>query len=51
MEGWQKKIKFHLGRNEDWCSYFSGFIPEFNGAVLLVVGDVPVDSKASMVTS
>jgi hypothetical protein len=29
----------------------AGFILEFNGAVLLVVGDVPVDSKTPMVTS
>ena len=33
------------------CSYFSEFILGFNGATLSVVGDVPVDSKTSVVTS
>ena len=33
------------------CSYFSGFISGFNGTILLVVGDVPIDSEAPMVTS
>ena len=33
------------------CSHFSEFIPGFNGAMLSVVGDVPVDNEAPMVTS
>jgi hypothetical protein len=33
------------------CSYFSGFNPGFNGAILSMVGDIPVDSEASVVTS
>jgi hypothetical protein len=33
------------------CSYFSRFNPGFNGAMLSVVGDDPVDSEASVVTS
>jgi hypothetical protein len=33
------------------CSYFSRFILRFNGVIFLVVGDVPVDSKAFVVTS
>ena len=33
------------------CLYFPRFIPEFNGATLSVMGDVPVDSEASVVTS
>jgi hypothetical protein len=33
------------------CSYFLGFIPGFNGAMLSVVGDVLVDSEAPVVTS
>ena len=33
------------------CSYFSGFILGFNGIVLSVVGDIPVDSEAPVVTS
>ena len=33
------------------CSYFSGFIPGFNGAILLVIGDVPVDNETPVVTS
>jgi hypothetical protein len=32
-------------------SYFPGFIPGFNGAMLSVVGDVPVDSETPVVTS
>ena len=31
-------------------SYFSKFISVFNGAMLLVVGDVPVDSETPVVT-
>ena len=33
------------------CSYFSEFIPEFNGAILSVVHDVPVDNEVPVVTS
>ena len=33
------------------CSYFSEFISGFNGTILSVVGDVPVDSKTRVVTS
>jgi hypothetical protein len=33
------------------CSYFSGFIAGFNGAILLVVGGMPVDSDVPVVTS
>jgi hypothetical protein len=33
------------------CSYFSGFISGFNGAMHSVVGDVPVDSEVPMVAS
>jgi hypothetical protein len=33
------------------CLYFSEFILEFNNAILLVGGDMPVDNKAYMVTS
>ena len=32
------------------CLYFPGFILGFNGAMLLVVDDVPVDSEAPVVT-
>ena len=32
-------------------SHFSEFISGFNGAMLSVVGDVPVDSDALVVTS
>jgi len=32
-------------------SYFSEFIPRFNGTIILVVGDVPVNSEMSVVTS
>jgi hypothetical protein len=32
-------------------SYFPGFISGFNGAILLVVGDVPVDSETPVVIS
>jgi hypothetical protein len=31
--------------------HFPEFIPEFNGTMLSVVGDVPVDNKAPVVTS
>jgi hypothetical protein len=31
-------------------SYFSGFIPGFNDVMLLVIGDVLVDSEAPVVT-
>jgi hypothetical protein len=30
---------------------FSWIIPGFNGAMLSIVGDVPIDSEASVVTS
>ena len=44
-----------LGRfkSSTWygCSYFSGFIPGVNGAILSVVGDVPVDNEVPVVTS
>ena len=33
------------------CSHFSGFIPGFNGAMLSMVVDVPVDSETLVVTS
>ena len=33
------------------CSYFFGFISGFNDAMLLVVGDIPVDSEALVVIS
>ena len=33
------------------CSYFSEFISGFNGTILSVVGDVPVDNEAPVVTS
>jgi hypothetical protein len=33
------------------CSYFPEFIPRFNGVIFLVVGDVPVDSETSVMTS
>ena len=33
------------------CLYFPGFISGFNGTILSVVGDVPVDSKTRVVTS
>ena len=43
----------HPGKSSTWhgCSHFSGFILGFNDAVLLVVGDVSVDSEAPVVTS
>jgi hypothetical protein len=33
------------------CSYFYEFILEFNGAILSVIDDVPIDSEAPAVTS
>jgi hypothetical protein len=33
------------------CSYFPGFIPRFNGAMLSVTSDVPVDNDAPVMTS
>ena len=33
------------------CSHFSEFISGFNDTMLLVVGDIPVDSEAPVVTS
>jgi len=33
------------------CSHFPRYITGFNGAMLSVVGDVPVDSEAPVVTS
>jgi len=39
-----KSLTWHV------CSYFPGFISGFNGVVLSVVGDVPVDSETSVVT-
>jgi hypothetical protein len=43
----------HLGSVLDLhgCSYFSNFIPGFNGVILSVVDDVSVDSEPPMVTS
>jgi len=43
----------HPGKSSTWhgCSYFFGFIPWFNGAMLLVVGDVPIDSEAPVMIS
>jgi hypothetical protein len=41
----------HLGLNPRFagCSYFSGFILRFTGAILLVVDDFLVNSEAPMV--
>ena len=33
------------------CSHFPEFILEFKGVILSVIGDLPVDSEASLVTS
>ena len=44
----------HLGsshRLRHGCSHFPEFILEFKGVILSVIGDLPVDSEASLVTS
>jgi hypothetical protein len=33
------------------CSYFYGFIPGFNGAILSVVSNVPINNEAPAVIS
>ena len=33
------------------CPHFSGFIIGFNDVMLLVVGDIPIDSEVPVVTS